>query len=144
MTAIVDEFPHIRKKKTYLMLAACFIGYLLGFTCITRVSKYFHGEILSCALLCASIVPSVVPSFVCLLCVFCAVLFASFVLSCASKSWMVPNLEIKPIEVKMRLHGSLSSSTYPNIFIDTGYTWLLSKTGILTWCIYKHIITNFF
>ena len=37
VTALVDEFPTLRKKKTYIMLAACAIGYLLGFTCITKV-----------------------------------------------------------------------------------------------------------
>ncbi|XP_022099144.1 sodium- and chloride-dependent glycine transporter 1-like [Acanthaster planci] len=41
VTAIVDELPQLRKKKTFVMLAACGLGYLLGFTCITRAGPYW-------------------------------------------------------------------------------------------------------
>ncbi|XP_038045589.1 sodium- and chloride-dependent glycine transporter 1-like [Patiria miniata] len=41
VTAIVDEFPTLRKKKPLVMLVACAIGFLLGFTCITRAGPYW-------------------------------------------------------------------------------------------------------
>ena len=42
VTAIVDEFPdQLRKHKTYVMLAASVIGYLLGLSCVTTVRIFF-------------------------------------------------------------------------------------------------------
>ncbi|XP_071802428.1 sodium- and chloride-dependent glycine transporter 1-like [Asterias amurensis] len=41
VTAIVDEIPSLRKKKTYVMLTACSIGFLLGFTCVTNAGPYW-------------------------------------------------------------------------------------------------------
>jgi len=41
VTAIVDEFPGLRKKKPLVMLAACIMGFLLGFTCITNAGPYW-------------------------------------------------------------------------------------------------------
>jgi solute carrier family 6 amino acid transporter-like protein 5/7/9/14 len=41
VTAIVDEFPGLRKKKPLVMLIACAIGFLLGFTCITNAGYYW-------------------------------------------------------------------------------------------------------
>ena len=41
VTAIVDEFPdQLRKHKTYVMLVASILGYLLGLTCVTTVSAF--------------------------------------------------------------------------------------------------------
>ncbi|XP_072017386.1 sodium- and chloride-dependent neutral and basic amino acid transporter B(0+)-like [Amphiura filiformis] len=42
VTALVDEFPdQLRKRKTWVMLCACIIGYFLGFTCITEAGPYW-------------------------------------------------------------------------------------------------------
>ena len=39
VTAIVDELPVLRKKKPLVMLIACAMGFILGFTCVTNVSE---------------------------------------------------------------------------------------------------------
>ncbi|XP_022099145.1 sodium- and chloride-dependent glycine transporter 1-like [Acanthaster planci] len=41
VTAIVDEVPSLRKKKPLVMLAACGVGFILGFTCITNAGPYW-------------------------------------------------------------------------------------------------------
>ncbi|XP_038046150.1 sodium- and chloride-dependent glycine transporter 2-like isoform X2 [Patiria miniata] len=41
VTAIVDEIPSMRKRKSLVMLVACSMGFLLGFTCITNAGPYW-------------------------------------------------------------------------------------------------------
>ncbi|XP_072017753.1 sodium- and chloride-dependent neutral and basic amino acid transporter B(0+)-like [Amphiura filiformis] len=45
VTAIIDEFPQLRKKKTYVLGVVCCVGYLLGFTCVTRTGPYWASLI---------------------------------------------------------------------------------------------------
>ncbi|XP_072173164.1 sodium- and chloride-dependent glycine transporter 1-like [Diadema setosum] len=41
VTAIMDEFPSLRKRKPIVVLAYCLIGFLLGFSCVTQAGGYW-------------------------------------------------------------------------------------------------------
>eukprot|EP00057_Strongylocentrotus_purpuratus_P009660 XP_011664134.1 PREDICTED: sodium- and chloride-dependent neutral and basic amino acid transporter B(0+) isoform X4 [Strongylocentrotus purpuratus] len=45
VTAIVDEIPKLRKKKTYVLMAACGIMYIMGFSCITHTGSYWVSHL---------------------------------------------------------------------------------------------------
>ncbi|XP_054769817.2 sodium- and chloride-dependent neutral and basic amino acid transporter B(0+)-like [Lytechinus pictus] len=45
VTAIVDEFPRLRKKKTYVLMTACGIMYIMGFSCITHTGSYWVSHL---------------------------------------------------------------------------------------------------
>ncbi|XP_071479957.1 sodium- and chloride-dependent neutral and basic amino acid transporter B(0+)-like [Diadema antillarum] len=45
VTALVDEFPQLRKRKPFVLLGACAIMYFLGFSCITHTGSYWVSHL---------------------------------------------------------------------------------------------------
>lgn len=40
-TAIIDEFPSLRKKKHLVVFAYCFMGFIFGLSCVTQAGGYW-------------------------------------------------------------------------------------------------------